>query len=469
MITTLAEAHGLLKDRVSHEWTPPSRPRLQLQDAFKAGSTLLRVDDQGTAEEWRLPTKLFSARCDATEAVIYLRDIQLECRRRVGTLEQSCSSRPELSAASYHSGFAIRSSPDEKAKVEAFVCSEGSCVGANATDTAPRYVDGACVHVVSDVSYRVFHNGADGIVRIEAYLKLETVRPARTEFSQKFSVSFAWASSKEAETLKVSGNPGYLSGLPVLAGCFNQNGSACGRGEHSELYLTIPETEDGDCSSPIVRTKIKFRTNIRTGCLLRPSKFQNCSAVLETLLSYVTGISRYVTHVASFGNANRSLAADFVPILVENPPPVDSRATAAPSPTGSDVCLLPATHVRVRIMHAKTDHASEPQAKIVSVLRSYGGAAELRLSPSSSSRHRAPTEVTYIASFVDVTPPKPRRIFAPPPTIDARLPHDFFYPFFLESAAAAKCHGRASLLFCALSFVVGVVAFWRLFPLLEHC
>ncbi|XP_050048244.1 tectonic-1 [Dermacentor andersoni] len=464
-IKTLADAHSFIKDKVTHDWLPADGFRREPQALFKAGSPLLRVDDNGIIEEWRLPTKLFSSRCEATEAIIYLRDAEYECRRKiVGTLEQSCSSDPAFSAFAYHSNFSILSRPEERLRIESFACYNDSCLAANTSDCAPRYVDGSCVHVVSDASFRVFHSGADGIDRIEAHYKLGTLQPDTMEFSQRFSVSFVWASSNEAEAIKVSGNPGYLSGLPVLAGCFAQNGSAC-KEQDSSMFLAVPETADGDCSSPVGRTAVKFRYNVRTGCLLWPSRFPNCSALQDALLAYVTFADRHVTHVASFGNANRSQVADFVAVLVENSP--DSRQAGASSTAGSDVCVLPATEVRVYVMHARTEHSSKPQEKVVSVLRSYsggGGAAEVRLS------RRFPVEVTYLATFVDVTR-APRRIFAPPPTIDARLPQDFFYPFFLESAA--KYHSPSAIC-CSLSLALVVAAaadFWLLtfVPLLEHC
>ncbi|KAH7934270.1 hypothetical protein HPB49_024247 [Dermacentor silvarum] len=465
-IKTLADAHRLIKGKVAHDWLPADGLRREPQALFKAGSPVLRVDDNGVVEEWRLPTKLFSSRCEATEAIGYLRDADYECRRKIGsTLEQSCSSEPAFSAFAYHSNFSILSRPEERLRIESFVCYNDSCLAANTSDCAPRYVDGSCIHVVSDASFRVFHSGADGIDRIEAHYKLVTLKPHTVEFSQRFSVSFVWASSNEAEAIKVSGNPGYLSGLPVLAGCFGQNGSAC-KEQDSSMFLAVPETADGDCSSPARRTTVKFRYNIRTGCLLWPSRFPNCSALQDALLAYVTFADRHVTHVASFGNANRSQVSDFVPVLVENSPPTDSREAGASLTAGSDVCVLPATEVRVYVLHARTEHSSRPQEKVVSVLRSYsgggGGAAEVRLS------RRLPVEVTYMATFVDVTR-APRRIFAPPPTIDARLPQDFFYPFFLESAA--KYHSLSAIC-CSLSLLVVASAdFWLLtsLPLLEHC
>ncbi|KAH6923387.1 hypothetical protein HPB50_000928 [Hyalomma asiaticum] len=450
-VKTLADAHSLIKDRVAHEWLVTDGFKREPQALFKAGSPMLRVDDNGLLDEWRLPTRLFSSRCEATEAVIYLRDADNECRRRIrGTLEQSCSTDPAFSVFTYHSNFSILSRTDEKLRIESSVCYNGSCLVANTSDCAPRYVDGSCVHVVSEACFRVFHNGADGIARIDAHYKLVTLEPDTVEFSQRFSVSFAWASSSDAEPLRVSGNPGYMTGLPVLAGCFNQNGSAC-REQDSPMFLAVPETIDGDCSSAIARTAVKFRYNIRTGCLLWPFKFPNCSALQDALLAYVTGTDRHVTHVASFGNANRSRVDEFVSVLVENSPATDlKQAAASASTAGSDVCVLPATEVRVYVMHARTEHASRPQEKVVSVLRSYGrgGAAEVRLSG------RLPVEVTYVVNFVDVTQ-SARRIFAPPPTIDARLPQDFFYPFFLESSASK--YRSPSAIACSFSLLLPVV------------
>ncbi|XP_037524569.1 LOW QUALITY PROTEIN: tectonic-1-like [Rhipicephalus sanguineus] len=469
-VKTLADAHSLIKGRVTHDWPTDDAFRREPQALFKAGSPVLRVDDDGSIGEWRLPTKLFSSRCEATEVIMYLRDADYECRRKVtGTLERSCSSDSAFSVFTYHSNFSIQSRPDEKLKIESFVCYNDTCLVANTSDCAPRYVDGSCDHVVSEASFRVFHNGADGISRIDAHYKLVTLKPGTVEFGQRFSVSFVWPSSNETAPLKVSGNPGYITGLPVLAGCFGQNGSAC-REQDFPQFLSVPESTDGACTSPVKKSAVKFRYNVRTGCLLWPCRFPNCSALQEALLAYVIGMDRHVTHVASFGNVNRSRVDDFVPVLVENSPVTDSTQAAASSSTtvGRDACVLPVTEVRVYVMHARTEHASRPQEKVVSVLRSYGrgGAAEVRLS------RRLPVEVTYSVNFVDVTSPR-RRVFAPPPTIDARLPQDFFYPFFLESSAS-KYHSPSAIS-CSLSLALLVVfaaadfSWLTYLPLLEHC
>ncbi|KAH8031014.1 hypothetical protein HPB51_012482 [Rhipicephalus microplus] len=242
-------------------------------------------------------------------------------RKISATLERTCSSDPSFSVFTYHSNFSIRSQSDEKLRIQPFVCYNESCLVANTSDCAPRFVDGSCDHVVSEAAFRVFHNGADGISRIDVHYKLVALKSGTVEFGQRFSVSFVWASTNGTEPLKPT---------------------------------------DGDCISPVRRSAVKFRYNVRTGCLLWPCRFPNCSVLQDALLGYVTSTDHHVTHVASFGNANSSRVDGFVPVLVENSPVTDSTQAAVSSSTAQkDFCVLPATEVRVYVMHARTQHAFE--------------------------------------------------------------------------------------------------------------
>ncbi|KAL3226904.1 hypothetical protein MRX96_024417 [Rhipicephalus microplus] len=122
-VKTLADAHSLIRGKVIHNWPSADAVRRELQAQFKAGSPVLLVDDDGIVGEWRLPTKLFSSRCEATEAITYLRDADYECRRKISaTLERTCSSDPSFSVFTYHSNFSIQSQSDEKLRIQPFVC-----------------------------------------------------------------------------------------------------------------------------------------------------------------------------------------------------------------------------------------------------------------------------------------------------------------------------------------------------------
>ena len=92
----------------------------------------------------------------------------------------------------------------------------------------PKLEDGKCLHVLQRFHLRVFQNSSFGIGRASIefqYANISIGSNGRLQpFEQSFRVSFELTdqpqqqqSSSTATTVKRSGNPGYLSGRPVLA------------------------------------------------------------------------------------------------------------------------------------------------------------------------------------------------------------------------------------------------------------
>ncbi|CAN7995066.1 unnamed protein product [Ixodes hexagonus] len=457
-VSTPTDVHKLVGE-ARHDWAAGDAKQTA-QVRFKAGDALLRVGDEGGVGEWRLPTRLFSTGCEATEAVTYLRDQALECTRSVGPLGSSCMTDPALSAQTYHRGFGISSSADDKVQVHPTLCSSGACSDFLPSAHLPSYTDeGECRNVVSRVTYRIVHSGIHGISNITARYETITLRSGDTEFVQRFSTSYVWSSGGASLDAKRSGNPGYLRGLPIPAGCFKTDGTRC---NHSvaRMWMTVPDTENGDCAS-LTSEVLKFGSNLRTGCLAPLAAFRNCTILRKVVFDYLVGESLSLTHVAMFGNSSRSEVGEHVPVLRENVPsnPVGQGASVDDGRT----CKLGATDVRVFVLYARTEHAVNPQNKIVSVLYRYGGTTEVKLSHLPTDQQ---LEVTFVATFVDISQ-KAARIFAPPPTLEAHLPEDFFYPFFLDSGSG-KCHRCSDQPNCRILLFTAVVFLLVVFETLQQ-
>lgn len=421
LVSTVAEAHRLIAGKGAG-WEHQDGGRQPRHASFKAGDVLLLVAGDGSVREWRLPTQLFSVHCEATESVRYLRDQTFKCRRRIGDLRKSCTSDPAFSAESYHSGFSVSSGVESRVKIQALICSGNDCVAPGLSSHVPFVTDeGSCANAVSKVTFRIVHAGARGIANITAYYDFETVPSGAASFMQEFATSYIWESSGTVSAFRVSGNPGYLTGHPIPAECFKGNGSLCNG--NTRKWISAPATRDGICSHLVPREKIKFLYNLRTGCLLSTSEFKSCTTLQRVVYNYLVSSEDFsLTHVATFGNSNRSRIEEHARILSENVPKVpDVHASEV-----GNVCSLPATRVIVSILYAKTETSSSPQKRIVSLLRHYGESTEVKLSLPVR------LELAFSATFVDVST-RAVDVFAPPPTLEARLPYDFFYPFFLDS------------------------------------
>uniref|UniRef100_A0A673NCP0 Tectonic family member 1 n=1 Tax=Sinocyclocheilus rhinocerous TaxID=307959 RepID=A0A673NCP0_9TELE len=147
------------------------------------------------------------------------------------------------------------------------------------------------------------------------------------------------------------------------------------------------------------RSPVLFGIDMVSGCTLKLSNRINCSLVSEVILWALKGQS-FPDHVASFGNSLPQNPLDWVPI---------QNQTIA---SGTQACSIPLSyHLEVKWTKYRT--LLNPQAQIMSALLTSADGFLF---------------VTSSVSFVDVSASASPG-FKVPPTIDAKLPFDFFFPF----------------------------------------
>lgn len=436
-VSSIEDVHELIGKRGSG-WEAALTTSHQLPPVrFKAGDSLLLLNEDGTKTEWRLPTQLFTAACEATEAVTYLQDQQFSCQRRVISPEDACTTQPHFSATAYHHAFSVLAAEGKSLPVVPYVCN-ASCISFNASLHLPYYSNGRCHNIVHKVNYRIMHAGVEGIRSVAVEYTLDAISSSSRDVVQEFRTLYSWHGSSE-ETWHLSGHPGYVIGLPVLAECFTDGRANCAwKGLE---WLTVPTPEDGTCSRSGRRSPLKFGISTRTGCMFSAGERDSCTMIQQAILDSLVGADASFSHVATAGNSNRSVPEEWVPLLEERKP--DPKQIHL----DKGYCQLASTGIDVYILYARTESGADPQNKIVSVLYRYVGPKAVTV---LSTR---PTELSFSVSFFDVSKPRVT-IFAPPPTIDVRLPYDFFYPFLLDSGAR---HQRFSDLCIALFLVTSLI------------
>ncbi|KAG2471294.1 TECT1 protein, partial [Polypterus senegalus] len=145
-----------------------------------------------------------------------------------------------------------------------------------------------------------------------------------------------------------------------------------------------------DCLAlPGERLPVLFGMNMASGCSLRINNISNCSLVSEQIFRVLIG-SNVPVYVASFGNSQAQNVLDWVQI--------NTVTTASWTKYGSLV---------------------NPQAQIVSVTR---------MITTNSTALQGTLQISSTVSFVDVSAAA-QPGYKAPPTIDAKLPFDFFFPF----------------------------------------
>ena len=138
--------------------------------------------------------------------------------------------------------------------------------------------------------------------------------------------------------------------------------------------------------------------------------------------------------VATFGDSDVLKPGDWIPIMLSNFP---SEAFNADLNSGDSMlsgdCKDMVLNLHIEIAFAKVGSFANPQSKIMGVNYKFGVARDVTYqcigfgackNPSKQQR----IEIFSSVQFIDVTLPA-LDYYAEYPVIEARLPHDFFYPF----------------------------------------
>uniref|UniRef100_A0A8B9JTB8 Tectonic family member 1 n=1 Tax=Astyanax mexicanus TaxID=7994 RepID=A0A8B9JTB8_ASTMX len=382
---------------------------------------IMRTEDQaGQTDFFRLPASAGTANCLDSNPAAFLKDETSRCVRSF-SLAQDCTTLPALSFQTYTS-FRIFSGKDTEANLVAVGVEAVTLQAVDGTQTLlveaaadvplePEFLQSAkvCNQVVLQVKYTVWYGEAGQIVRVSAAFVLGAVSNSMLPIQQNFQISFVQEAKSDA-VLRSSGNPGYVQGLPLVAGWRTAEGII--RSTDPQGSLTVLQSSvEQDCLFGVPqRSPVLFGTDTLSGCTFRLEDGANCSLVSEVILGTLKGQS-FPDYVATFGNSLPQNLMDWVPI--------ENQTTV----TSLQDCSIPLSyHLEVR--WTKYGTLVNPQSQIVSVMEVI--TFNTSTLPSSSTGGLIP--VSSSVSFIDVSASASPGYRAAP-TINAKLPYDFFFPF----------------------------------------
>ncbi|NXN95933.1 TECT1 protein, partial [Rhinopomastus cyanomelas] len=368
----------------------------------------------------RLPSPVVSSWCSDANPAAFLVSQATKCTRSVSTEE--CDSIPALSML-FYTNSSILAVPKSSQMVNITVHSitvqspKGTRTLLKGSDVfrLPTLVDGLCINVVLGVSYRVTHTDTGEITAAAAAFVLGAIEKEALSIQQSFQITFTQV---DTEPVPLSGNPGYVVGLPVRAG-FRPQGypfPAGSTNQHSQLTI-LQSTASPDClAARGARTPVLFGYNTISGCKLRVSAEMKCQPLAQTLLDVLKGQS-FPEYVASFGNSQGQDVLDWVPITHLH---VSEQTMRDFSPLS---CLIPVS-LEIEVKWTRYGSLVNPQARIVNVTATLTSAALKRV---PSGRERMIPVMSSVV-FTDVSAPAEPGYKAWP-SIGIRLPQDFFFPF----------------------------------------
>ncbi|KAM8849074.1 tectonic-1-like [Synchiropus picturatus] len=400
----------------SHQQSGSLESTAQLEETFgyKFGDVIVTVEKTGLRGRFHLPVSSVSADCVDSSPAGFLVEQISRCTRLL-SLEQDCNSLPALSMDTYTSIQLSADKSDDSPVVEVKVDSviiqyaDGGQNEVGIEDIlSPVLINTTvCANVVLKVVFLVVYSPAGEIVSASVSVKLGFVSADQLPLQQDFEVTFVQDSSENVE-VNYSGNPGYQVGLPLVSARSTADGLTRSINLEDTLSILLPGEEQDCLQGPHQYFPVRFDLAFISGCTLRLEDIANCSMLSERILKVLRG-PNYPQYISSFGNSPLDNPLDWVPIR------------SSYIPVENEECSIPLS-LHFEIEWTKYGSLMNPQAQIVSVKEiiytntsSLGGGGNV-LSIQSS------------VSFVPVSAPATAGYRAIP-TIDAKLPVDFFFPF----------------------------------------
>ncbi|XP_072195569.1 tectonic-3 isoform X1 [Excalfactoria chinensis] len=366
---------------------------------YRAGDPILTYfDSLSVLSVLRQPVQMgVNGLCVDGNPAGFLESKSTSCARILTDVSRSCTTDPALNAASYYQDLAVLKVPVNDSITAESVKVRISPIGPPGT---PYMKDNVCNNAVSEVMYEIEFNGTHGIQSVSVRFKVTSIAgSSAVSLQQRFTVHF-WTRML-SHTLPRSGNPGYITGAPLLIA----NSSAV-------QHMSVLRSEgDGSCSQ-FLRHTVRFGSHMRTGCKLRLTQMEesNCSYIQLKLYETFQGMDP-AEALARIGSARSAQEEEWVTILIQN--------CSVQAKNFSSRCMIPVT-LDIQILWSKMGLLSNPQAQILGVRYFY------RCQPLKSlSTSWVP--LMTVVTFTEMTewPEPPRGL----PKVHWKLPFDFFFPF----------------------------------------
>ncbi|NWV90529.1 TECT1 protein, partial [Machaerirhynchus nigripectus] len=369
----------------------------------------------------RLPSPVVSSWCSDANPAGFLVNQATKCIRSVSV--EKCDSIRALSMLFYINSSILavpKSSQMVNITVQSIVVQSlnGMRTLLNSSDVLrlPMVLDGLCINAVLGVNYHITHTDTGEIIEAAAAFVLGAISKEALSIEQSFEISFT---QENTQPVPLSGNPGYVVGLPVRAG-FRPQGYPFPAGffsnKHSQLTI-LQSTSTQDClAAQGARAPVLFGYNMISGCKLRITAAMKCQPLAQTLLDVLKGQS-FPEYVASFGNSQAQDVLDWVPITQLH---ISEQMI---SNTLQSSCQIPVS-LGIEVKWTKYGSLVNPQARIVNVTATITTTTLKQLPP----RRERIIPITSSVVFTDISSPA-EPSYKAWPSINIKLPFDFFYPF----------------------------------------
>ncbi|XP_075128960.1 tectonic-1 [Leptodactylus fuscus] len=361
----------------------------------------------------KLPAPLGTNECTDNNPVGFLENQDFTCTRNIQL--ENCSI-PALTLGTYKNVEVLTVPSSQNTVIVTLQAVtiksvDGAVFRGNLSDYIPSYdtTTGICNNVVLGVSYTFTYTDTGGITSIAASVILGAID--KNTVQQNFQAHFI---QNGTAPTPLSGNPGYIFGLPVVAGFkLSQSGIIQSTNRLGQLTLLKSSSGQNCLAEEGNRSPVLFGYNMMSGCRLQVNYTGDafCKLTRAAILNVLQG-QQFPNYVAQFGNSLPENVLDWVPINVITTDQAEVQG----------MCKIPVS-LKLDIRWTKYGSLVNPQAQIVSVEENIAYA----FFPNNLEGVRF-IQISSSVNFLDVSQPASPGYKAQP-TIDAKLPFDFFLPF----------------------------------------
>jgi len=458
---------------------PPARPPGYLRGT----PIMVKAVNKADAPSWplTLPYPALSSQCSDEYQIGFLNLIPVaqqnvfsECTRPTQDLspggiimsQTTCTPSSPLSATRYTSLFYMQDPTTTGlgatlTKTWQYLDPEDGSITplTTTTDIAPSYSGDTCYNALRFINMTfVYTPAADGYMllsQVQMSLTLTDLTRFDPTFSQSLRVDFLpFQSSDERVVTLLSGNPGYLTGFPLLTGTVaNQDPLQGTKKAIQRLAFGTPlpaGNQDGECS-PTSGAQVRFGYNATSTCAITLSGSELASwcdnkgsAAQSYLAGLLDGVWEQLTsnnvYVGIWGNSNWTQTSEWIQVVQSN-----TDFSGMLYSRTSRECGNVVVGYDIKVLYGVAFAANNLQKKVLYVNICYRkGTWAFPLDKDLSAQHRF--YMTSSVSFIPL-PQKPYNDIKPAPPLVVPLPEDIFYPFVTSGAQMpAPCGGLLLLL-----------------------
>jgi tectonic-1/3 len=352
----------------------------------------------------------------------------------------------------------------------------------------------SCINVVQHVRYDFYHNGTYGIVKANVLLILKNISFAyvkNIDFSQTVEVKFMWWNHTLNYSSYLSGNPGYLIGMPVLTAELisvnisvnNTNSSLSNSTHYNQLlklfrnpsdftnnFMVLPSVSlDGICVlNKHKYTAVEFGFNLYTKCKINDyilnknlSAKNMCINIQQTIFKYwsleTTNNTLGNKLIGQFGNANVHNIDEWLNVMYRDDLNVILNTTWGKFDKKMNTlsCGNITTLLTINFYHSRIDFEDViNQEKILGVVFHFNKFKNITFPINFKEKYFYFTVQTGAQiGFFDITTKKIRKL-VDPPSLNIKLPHDFFYPFVKINNDGVRQMCLVHFIFVSVIFVL---------------